>query len=113
MNFHFSNRPGNSILLISVFLFILDGALGAAVKNMRLAHLYQPDSPSGMGLQFFADKIEEHSEGRSKMKIFPAGQLGSARNLYISTKTGAIDFCVPGFPLLADTVPEMAIMNSG
>ncbi|MBH54871.1 MAG: hypothetical protein CMI18_11060 [Opitutaceae bacterium] len=113
MNFHFSNRPASSLILIGVLLFIVSGAFGATVKNMRLAHLYQPDSPSGMGLQFFADKVEEYSEGRIQMKVFTAGQLGSARNLYISTKTGAIDFCVPAFALLADTVPEMTIMNSG
>ena len=103
---------------LRLFLIVCMGTLcypvmGASPKVMRLAHLYQPDSPSGIGLQAFADKVEEYSQGRIKMKIFPAGQLGSARNLYISSKTGAVDFSVPAFPILADTVPEMTIMTSG
>ncbi len=82
-------------------------------RIMRLAHIYQPDSPSGIGLQMFADRVHEYSEGRIDVRVFPAGQLGSARNIYISSKSGAIDFCVPSFPILADTVPEIAIMTSG
>ncbi|MDE0770287.1 MAG: TRAP transporter substrate-binding protein [Opitutaceae bacterium] len=80
---------------------------------MRLAHVYQLDSPSGMGFQAFAEKVEEYSQGRIEMKVFPAGHLGSNRNIYISSKTGAIDFCVPTFPMLADIVPEMTILNAG
>jgi tripartite ATP-independent transporter DctP family solute receptor len=80
---------------------------------MRLAHVYQLDSPSGIGFQAFAEKVEEYSQGRIEMKVFPAGHLGSNRNIYISSKTGAIDFCVPTFPMLADIVPEMTILNAG
>lgn len=85
----------------------------ASPKVMRLAHVYQLDSPSGMGFQAFAEKVEEYSQGRIEMKVFPAGHLGSNRNIYISSKTGAIDFCVPTFPMLADIVPEMTILNAG
>ena len=85
----------------------------ASPKVMRLAHVYQPDSPSGIGLQAFADKMGEFSQGRIEVKVFPAAHLGSNRNIYISAKTGAIDFCAPTFPILADIVPEMTIMTGG
>lgn len=101
--------------MLTVGLVSITHAFAASFspKVMRLAHVYQLDSPSGIGLQAFAEKVAEYSQGRIEMKVFPAGQLGSNRNIYISTKTGGIDFCVPNFPMLSDIVPEMTIMTSG
>ena len=112
--FYFCARK-RAVVLLTVGLVSLTHTLTASPspKVMRLAHVYQLDSPSGIGLQAFAEKVAEYSQGRIEMKVFPAGQLGSNRNIYISTKTGGIDFCVPNFPMLSDIVPEMTIMTSG
>jgi len=111
--FFFNRINGGQFLILGVAVLFHTAVSGASPKIMRMAHVYQIDSPSGIGLQAFADKVEEYSEGRIEMKVFPTGQLGSNRNMYISTKTGAIDFCVPNFPMLSDVVPEMTIMTSG
>ncbi len=108
-----ANRGIIRILAACILAIFSISLSSASPKVMRLAHTYQPDSPSGIGFQAFADKLVEYSEGRIEMKVFPAGQLGSNRNMYISSKTGAIDFCVPTFPMLADIVPEMTIMTAG
>ena len=113
LSYLFNRNQRRRFLMVWVALMAHLAVSGAEPKIMRLAHVFQPDSPSGIGLQAFADKVVRYSQGRMEMKVFPAGQLGSARNIYISSKSGAIDFCVPTFPILADTVPEMTIMTSG
>jgi len=100
-------------LAACLLVVALSSLSAASPKVMRLAHVYQPDSPSGIGFQAFADKVVEYSHGRIEMRVFPAGHLGSNRNIYISAKTGAIDFCGTTFPILADIVPEMTIMTAG
>lgn len=85
----------------------------AAAETLRLGHIYQPDSPSGLGYQAFADKVAEYTDGRITVQIFPAAQLGSARNIFTSLKSGAVDVGETTFPLLADTVPEFAVMTAG
>ena len=109
----FDNSSFFRLWVVSGFALAIASLSGASPKVMRLAHIYQPDSPSGIGLQAFAEKVVEYSKGRIEMKVFPAGHLGSNRNMYISAKTGAIDFCVTTFPMLADIVPEMTIMTAG
>lgn len=111
---HFFRR-NQSLRFLTVLVSLMAhlAVSGAQPKIMRLAHVLQPDSPSGIGFRAFAEKVAQYSQGRIEIKVFPAGQLGSSRNIYISSKTGAIDFCVPTFPFLADTVPEMTIMTSG
>jgi len=109
----FGNRSVFRFWVVGGFALAIASLSFASPKVMRLAHIYQPDSPSGIGFQAFAEKVIEYSEGRIEMKVFPAGHLGSNRNMYISAKTGAIDFCVTTFPMLADIVPEMTIMTAG
>lgn len=85
----------------------------AAAETMRLAHIYQPDSPSGIGFQKFADLAEEYSSGEINVKVFPAGQMGGMRDVFTSLKSGAVDLSVVAFPILADSVPEYAVITSG
>jgi tripartite ATP-independent transporter DctP family solute receptor len=85
----------------------------AAAETMRLAHIYQPDSPSGIGFQKFADLTKEYTDGDVTVKVFPAGQMGSMRDIFTSLKSGAVDLSVVAFPILADSVPEYAVITSG
>lgn len=85
----------------------------AAAETMRLAHIYQPDSPSGIGFQKFADLAEEYTGGDIEVKVFPAGQMGGMRDVFTSLKSGAVDLSVVAFPILADSVPEYAVITSG
>jgi TRAP-type transport system periplasmic protein len=111
--FLFFRNWSRLFFIVGVALMVHSEATADSPKILRLAHIYQVDSPSGIGLQAFAEKVVEYSQGRIEMKVFPAGQLGSSRNIYLSSKMGAIDFCVPNFPMLSDIVPEMTIMTSG
>ena len=111
--YFYARKQAGAILMVGMISITHTFAANPSPKVLRLAHVYQIDSASGIGLQAFADKVVEYSEGRIEMKVFPAGQLGSNRNIYISTKTGAIDFCVPNFPMLSDIIPEMTIMTTG
>ena len=85
----------------------------ARAETLRLAHLYQPDSPSGLGFQRFAELAEEYTDGDVDVRVFPAGQMGNIRDIFTSLRSGAVDLAVVTFPVVADFVPEYAVTTAG
>lgn len=59
--------------------------------EMRLGHVVQLDHPMDQGAQEFARLLEKKSNGRIKVTIFPARQLGDDRQLFEQVQNGAID----------------------
>ncbi|MCT8971382.1 TRAP transporter substrate-binding protein [Microbaculum marinisediminis] len=88
-------------------------APAAQAETLRLAHIYQPDSPSGVGFAKFAELAKTYTDGNIEIKLFPAGQMGGMRDIFTSLKSGALDLSVVAFPILADAVPEYAVITSG
>ncbi|MGD6801958.1 TRAP transporter substrate-binding protein [Rossellomorea vietnamensis] len=86
-----------------VLLLVVSSLLGCSAKAvgegqgegpliMRLAHNQGENHPIHTSLSEFASLVEEKSEGRIDMKVYPGGQLGSEREAIELTQTGAIDF---------------------
>lgn len=57
-----------------------DGA-ATTVYTIQYGHNQREDSPQGVGVQAFKDKVEELSGGQIKVDIYPNGQLGALREM--------------------------------
>lgn len=64
-----------SIVTATVFAVAPMGAWAKNV-NMRLAHVFPPQSSVGEAADMFAKLAAERSDGRINISVFPAGQLG-------------------------------------
>ncbi|WP_085993650.1 TRAP transporter substrate-binding protein [Oceanobacillus senegalensis] len=84
--------------LITLFiLFLLVGCQNASgqtndVIELKLAHNQTLDHPVHLSLTEFGRLVEEKSNGKMKVTLFPNGQLGSEREVIELTQTGAVDF---------------------
>ncbi|WP_181408159.1 TRAP transporter substrate-binding protein [Pararhizobium mangrovi] len=87
--------------------------LASHAQTLRFADLHAPDSPTGKGATKFAELVKKYSDGDLTVRVYPSGQLGDAKNLTNSVKTGALDMAIGTFPLLADIVPEYNVYNAG
>lgn len=58
---------------------------------MKLAHGLPESHPVHKAMAFFADQVEERSQGRLRVDIFANGQLGQERELMELLQMGAID----------------------
>ncbi|HEX7073948.1 MAG TPA: TRAP transporter substrate-binding protein [Hyphomicrobiaceae bacterium] len=101
-------------LLVAVSLVILAGAGSATADTvLRFAHVNSPNSPAGKAAEYFQERVQLHTEGRVRVQLFPASQLGNNRQMFSSLRGGSIDLSLTPYPMLADIVPELSVYVAG
>ena len=80
--------------LIGLF-FSINIALAADV-TWRMAHKMPPDSPEGKVFQKFADLVDEYSNGKMMIKMFPNEQLGKTNAVLEQLKMGTVHLYAEG-----------------
>ena len=78
-----------TILTVAAASMIL--AFGAQARTLTLGHAMNLESAAHAGMEIFAAKVKEKSNGEMDVKIFPNGMLGSERDQAEQVVTGAID----------------------
>ncbi|MDG4674932.1 C4-dicarboxylate TRAP transporter substrate-binding protein [Shinella sp. 838] len=83
----------------------------AADYEIRLAHVTSDKEPIQQAMEQFASKVEQRTDGRVHIEIFPNGTLGSNPEVYEQVRAGApiITVSDPGF--LSDFVPDFGVLG--
>lgn len=72
------------------------------VKTIRISHVLAEDHPTNTTLvDYFKPMVEENSNGKFKVEIYPNAQLGSDRQAIESVGNGSLEMSVPGGPVLS------------
>lgn len=89
----------------------LTPAIATAQTNLRIAHALAPTEPINKVMLDFAKAVNERSEGKLNLSVFPSEQLGINREIYEQVRQGAplIQVADPGF--MSDYVPDFGVMN--
>ncbi|RST77375.1 TRAP transporter substrate-binding protein [Siminovitchia acidinfaciens] len=69
-----------------------DGEGGGQTYEFKLGHIAPPDHIWNEAAQKLADELEERSDGRMKMELYPGGQLGSDSDMVQQLETGSLQF---------------------
>jgi tripartite ATP-independent transporter DctP family solute receptor len=85
------------ILLISTAVFAGGGQQAAPAAStqpvvLRLAETHAADYPTNLGNLEFARLVNERTNGRIQIQVFPGAQLGEERAVIEQVQFGAIDF---------------------
>ena len=86
--------------LVAAILAGMTGAANSAEVELRLSHWVPPTHPiQTLGIEPWIKSIEEESNGRIHITIFPAQQLGAAPDHYDMTRDGIADigYVNPGY----------------
>lgn len=112
-NMRKSNRYLITMLLITVFLFLLTGCSAGNKEDdrtiVRVGHNQSQNHPIHKALLEFEKYIEDNLGEVYDVQVFPSELLGSQTNMVQLTQTGAINFCVASNSILGtfDTVFEI------
>ncbi|MCG8482448.1 MAG: hypothetical protein MJA31_03995, partial [Clostridia bacterium] len=63
--------------------------------------------PHYKGLEVFKAQMEEKSNGKVRVDLFPAGQLGAERDLTEGLQSGTLDLSCITFGVTASFAPEL------
>jgi TRAP-type transport system periplasmic protein len=86
--------------------------LGAAAPalaqtTLKFSHTDQPGGARQKAAELFAQKVEQYTQGRYKVQIFPAGQLANDPKGVEQLQLGGIDFTVTGTGTYATHIPTL------
>ena len=79
--------------------------------EISLAHGNAIDQPIGTYSQLFANKVNEESNGRIHVTVYPAGQLGNAIDLMANVSNGLQDMSIIDIGYLNEYKPEYAMVS--
>jgi tripartite ATP-independent transporter DctP family solute receptor len=87
------------------------GSAMSAEYDFRLPHVTSATEPVNQAALFFAKAVEERSDGRISVDVFPGGQLGTNPEMFEQVNLGAplIILADPGY--LSDFVPDFGVLN--
>ncbi len=103
---------------VSAFFIILASLVMASSckslgdqKVVYLAHTLPVTHPVHQGMEVFAEKVVENSQGRLAVKIFPDGQLGTEREVLELLQIGSIAMTKVSAAAMANFAPEYKVMG--
>ena len=91
---------------------LVAGALGTAAPafaqtTLKFSHTDQPGGARQKAAELFAQKVEQYTQGRYKVQVFPAGQLANDPKGVEQLQLGGIDFTVTGTGTYATHIPTL------
>ncbi|MEX0609215.1 MAG: TRAP transporter substrate-binding protein [Balneolaceae bacterium] len=80
-------------------------------KTIRLAHALSTSHPVHLGMERMAKLVEENSDGKLKVAIFPNQQLGSEREALELLQIGSIGMTKVSSAAIENFVPELRVYS--
>jgi tripartite ATP-independent transporter DctP family solute receptor len=85
----------------------------AADFEYKMGHSSPAGHPFHKRLLEVSERIDKGTNGRMKLTIFPASQLGGDNDLLSQARSGAVDFVQPAGLILASILPVTAVNGMG
>ena len=81
-------------------------------KVLRLAYVNGPTELMHRAAGVFAQRVEDQSGGRIRVRLYPSGQLGNERELVEGLKLGSVDMVVTGLAIIGWYAPEYGVTEA-
>lgn len=75
--------------------------VASAQTTLRLGHIRDTAHPTHLGALRFAELVEEKTDGRVTVDVFPDSQLGGVQEMFVQIQTGDLDMVYGGINTLA------------
>jgi tripartite ATP-independent transporter DctP family solute receptor len=88
-----------TFLFLVCFIAAAGVALGtgqAEVKTIKLGHIRDEAHPTHKGALEFAELVEQRTDGRIKVEVFPNSQLGGIQEMFAQIQTGDLEMVYGG-----------------
>lgn len=86
---------------------------GEDVYKIKIGHVGSDTQHYTTAAEHFKELVEERSEGRIAVEIFPSSQLGDEREIYEGMQMGTVEMGILSSGPAAGFVPEMALLDLG
>ncbi|MFD1707886.1 TRAP transporter substrate-binding protein [Siminovitchia sediminis] len=88
-----------------------DGAAGGEVYEISYGHGFMPETPHHQAALKFKETVEEKSDGRLQVTVYPSDQLGSAREQFEGLQIGTQEIALLPTARISGFIPELQIFD--
>jgi tripartite ATP-independent transporter DctP family solute receptor len=99
------------LLCFFLMLTIAGCTVKSDVKVIKLGHALDVNHSVHKAMVFLAEKVDEKSNGKMRIDVYPNGQLGSERELLELLQIGSIGMTKASAAVLESFMPSMAVVN--
>lgn len=100
------------IRALAIAAAIGTAATAATAAEWRLGHILPPDHPGNRGLEEAAAEISKRTDGRVDIKVFPAGQIGGAKEILTGMTIGTHQMAFDGAGILSQWTKELSVLEA-
>lgn len=107
-------RTGLQPLSVTLALVTMLSASMASAQaaEWRMGHILPPEHPANRALEAAAEEIAERTEGRIEISVFPAGQIGSAKEILTGIQLGTAEMAFDGAGILSQWHPPLSVLEA-
>lgn len=98
--------------LAAIAGIVIASGTAQAEITLRYAHVGVEGAPQTRYAVEVARLVEERTEGRVKIQVFPNSQLGNISEMVDGTKMGTIDIAHHDFASLGKILPDISVFNA-
>jgi tripartite ATP-independent transporter DctP family solute receptor len=82
------------IVFVGVFALVVGVSAAQAQTVLKFSHTDNPGGSRQDAAEFFGKKVEQYTQGRYKVQVFPSGQLANDPKAIEMLQLGGVDFTV-------------------
>lgn len=101
----------NILAYITLTLFLFTSCSLESTKEIKLAHALDQSHSVHKAMVFMAEKVEEKSNGKLKISIYPSQQLGTERQCLELLQIGVIGITKVSAAVMEGIVPEYKVLS--
>jgi len=103
---------GRSLVVALATVGMLVSAMPTSAKTtIKLGHLQAPANHQHAAATRFAELLAQKTNADYEVKVFPAAQLGSGRDMLEAVRQGSLEMTVFGSDLLEPVLPAMGAVD--
>lgn len=103
-----------SLITVCLSFFLITGCNAGKdsdVIEVNYGHGFMPGSPQDLSAQMFKEEVEEKTDGKIHINIFPSGQLGSAREMFEGLQLGTQEIALVPTARISGFAPELQLFD--
>lgn len=111
-------KTGRSVTLLLAISFVMltgcsktDKESADGTKTLLMAHAMHNEHPVSKAMEYMVERVEEISDGKLKIDMYPNQQLGSERELLELVQIGSVAMTKVSGANLENTVPEIRVFS--
>jgi C4-dicarboxylate-binding protein DctP len=78
---------------------------------LKFSHVVSPNTPKGKAANYFEKRLEELSNGRIDVQVYPSSQLYKDNAVLKALKLDSVQMAAPSFSKFGKIVPQLALFD--